>query len=82
MHAYYIFLEEENTMDQELFIKMAHHAYAPEYLSSYAYENISQKESNAVVTSHVSGWLLPWGAGRKTMQGGEAKGGLRPPAVR
>lgn len=37
----YIFLEEENTMNQELFIKMVHHAYAPEYLSSYAYENIS-----------------------------------------
>ena len=68
----YILLEREDTVNQKLFIKTVHHAYAPEYLSSYAYENISQKES----------WLLPWGAGRKTMQDGEAKGGLRPPAVR
>lgn len=81
IYACYIFLERED-MDQEVFIKMAHHACALEYLSSYAYENISQKESNAVVTSRASGWLLPRGAGRKTMQGGEAKGGLRPPAVR
>jgi len=44
-------------MDQKLFVKITHHAYAPEYLSSYAYENISQKESNAV-TNRASGCYL------------------------
>jgi len=41
-----------------------------EYLSSYAYENISREEQYDN-RSRVSGWLLlPWGAERKTMLGG------------
>jgi len=51
-------------MDQKLFIKITHHAYAPEYLSSYAYENISQKESNAV-TNRASGCYLEVPGGRR-----------------
>jgi len=60
----YIFWERESIMDQKLFIKITHHAYAPEYLSSYAYENISRKESNAV-TNRASGCYLEVPGGRR-----------------
>jgi len=60
----YIFWEREDIMDQKLFIKLTHHAYAPEYLSSYAYENISQKESNAI-TNRASGCYLEVPSGRR-----------------